>query len=125
VKKLVSENFKLNSEWHPTKNKDLKPEDFTLGSGKKIWWQCPLDNDHVWEAAIEKRDRGSGCPFCSGRKVNKSNNLLKLNPKLASEWHPERDIFSHQSLDCLCCDSNRVLPYLFISILASWRVISI
>ena len=32
-----------------------------------------------------------GCPFCAGKKVGKSNNLRALNPKLASEWHPEKN----------------------------------
>ena len=31
----------LVKEWHPTKNGDLTPNDFTHGSGKKVWWLCP------------------------------------------------------------------------------------
>ena len=65
---LRAVNPKLASEWHPTKNMDLKPEDFTLGSPKKVWWQCPEGDDHEWEATISHRSSGNGCPFCSGRK---------------------------------------------------------
>jgi hypothetical protein len=28
----------LVKEWHPTKNGDLTPDDFTHGSNKKVWW---------------------------------------------------------------------------------------
>ncbi len=91
MKKYLSENSKLVSEFHATKNGDSKPEDFTHGSGKKVWWQCPKGEDHEWESEIKSRSNGSGCPFCSGRKAGKSNNLLALNPKLASEWHPTKN----------------------------------
>ena len=54
------------SEWHPTLNGDLKPSQITLGSNKKVWWQCP--DGHVWRAAVYSRTRkkGSGCPVCQG-----------------------------------------------------------
>tara|TARA_B110000263_G_C15080127_1_gene405925 strand:+ start:139 stop:576 length:438 start_codon:yes stop_codon:yes gene_type:complete len=81
----------LVNEWHPTKNSDLKPEDFTHGSEKKVWWQCPKREDHEWEAVIYSRSEGSSCPFCSGRKASKTNNLQVDNPKLASEWHPTKN----------------------------------
>lgn len=57
---------KIASEWHPTLNGDLKPSEVTLGSNKKVWWQCP--DGHVWRAAVYSRTRkkGSGCPVCQG-----------------------------------------------------------
>ena len=91
MKKYLSENPKLVSEWHPTKNNGLKPEDFSEYSHKKVWWKCPKGDDHEWQATIANRSGGKGCPFCSGRKVGKSNNLQTLNPELASEWHPKKN----------------------------------
>ena len=91
MKKYLSENLKLVSEWHPTKNGDLKPENFTQWSNKKVWWQCSKGEDHEWQANISNRSKGKGCPFCAGRKVSKVNNLLVLKPKLASEWHPTKN----------------------------------
>ena len=35
MKKFLSEYPELIKEWHPTKNGDSKPEDFTHGSKKK------------------------------------------------------------------------------------------
>ena len=91
MKKYLSENLKLVSEWHPTKNGVLKPENFTQWSNKKVWWQCSKGDDHEWQANISNRSKGKGCPFCAGRKVSKVNNLLVLKPKLASEWHPTKN----------------------------------
>ena len=90
---LLDLNPKLANDWHPTKNKDLKPENFTLFSNKQVWWQCSKVDDHEWKTSISnrRRSRGGGCPFCAGKKVSKSNNLLARNPEVASEWHPTKN----------------------------------
>ena len=85
----------IAKEWHPTENGDLKPEDFTHGSEKKVWWLCP--KRHSYKSVIFSRTRefhgekGSGCPFCSGVKVGEDNNLLFLFPEIAKEWHPTKN----------------------------------
>lgn len=33
----------LAKEWNYEKNGDLKPEDVSCGSGKKVWWKLPYD----------------------------------------------------------------------------------
>ena len=48
------------SQWHPTKNKDMKPENFRPKSYKKIWWLCK--RGHEWEAMISNRTRGEWLP---------------------------------------------------------------
>ena len=79
----------LSTEWHPTKNGDLTPNDVTAGSGKKVYWKCSKGVDHIWEAEIKNRaGKGRGCPICSGYKVVASNSLATNNPELAKEWHP-------------------------------------
>ena len=88
---LATTNPKLASEWHPTKNGDITPFTVVEGSEKKVWWKCPKGEDHVWKANINSRNRGNGCPVCSGHKVVKSNSLSNLDPKLASEWHPTKN----------------------------------
>ena len=84
-------NPELAKEWHPSKNGELTPFDFTLGSGQIVWWRCHIDFNHVWKASINSRNRGSGCCFCSGNKVNKSNSLANLRPDLVNEWHPTKN----------------------------------
>ena len=92
MKKLLSEYPELLREWHPTKNGELKPDEVTHGSHKKVWWLCP--KGHPYDSVIKNRtrkDRPSGCPYCSGNKVSDENNLLFLFPKIASEWHPTKN----------------------------------
>ncbi|MFC1483118.1 zinc-ribbon domain-containing protein, partial [Candidatus Margulisiibacteriota bacterium] len=85
---LKIKNPQLATEWHPTKNNILTPENVTPYSNKKVWWQCPKNIDHVWKASIINRNKGSTCPYCLERKVNKDYNLQKINPELAQQWHP-------------------------------------
>ena len=82
----------IANQWHPTKNGDLKPEDFTQGSSKKVWWLCPEGSDHEWEAMIGQRTRlGTGCPFCDGQRICSTNNLAYLKPDYFEEWHPTKN----------------------------------
>ncbi len=57
----------IAAQWHPTKNKGLKPAMFTESSSRaKIWWQCSTDSSHVWLARISSRTHtGTGCPTCA------------------------------------------------------------
>jgi hypothetical protein len=78
---------KVANEWHPVKNGNKRPEDFLPKSGVVAWWQCEINKDHEWEARIcartgpRVRQKGK-CPFCSGKKVSKDNNLQFLFPKI-------------------------------------------
>lgn len=91
VNDLATVNPSLASEWHPTKNGDLHPSTIAKSSGKKVWWLC--SNGHEWEATvINRNNKGSGCPYCSGRMtIPGVNDLSTTNPSLASEWHPTRN----------------------------------
>lgn len=89
VNDLATVNPELAAQWHPTKNGDLKPADVTAGSKKKVWWRC--DNGHEWEASINHRAKGTGCPYCAGKKVCEDNNLEKVFPDVAAEWHPTKN----------------------------------
>ena len=96
---------------HPTRNQDLnlthygKPIEATelsQGSGQEIWWQCPVADDHEWEAPPVRINRQTkkdftGCPCCRGLKVVPSNSLHALYPEVANLWHPAKneDITPH------------------------------
>lgn len=75
-------------EWYFKLNGGLKAEDVVAGSAKKVWWKCPVDDDHIWQAGIRDRIKSNGCPFCSGRRLSKSSSLAATFPNVASEWHP-------------------------------------
>ena len=87
---LLTVNPELAAEWHPEKNGNLTPSDVGPGSGKIVWWLGSCG--HEWQASINNRFKGSGCPICAGRKVIAGiNDLATLKPELAAEWHPEKN----------------------------------
>ena len=64
----------ISHEWHPDKNLSLKPDEFLPFSAKKVWWLCP--KGHSYDATISNRtSRGSGCPYCAGKRVTNENSF--------------------------------------------------
>ena len=88
---LLARRPELALEWHPTKNDGLLPQNVSWGSAKKVWWQCSSNSQHVWQARIDSRSAGAGCPFCSGLRVDQTNSLASLRPDIAGEWHPQKN----------------------------------
>ena len=88
---LQTLNPTLASQWHPSKNKKITPNDVGVGSNKKVWWKCPKGDDHEWRTSVVSRHNGSDCPICANQKIVKSNSLHTINPILASEWHSAKN----------------------------------
>jgi len=92
---LAMVNPDIALQWHPTKNEILTPLNVSSGSKKKVWWKCPVADDHEWEASICKRTRNNaienpaGCPFCAGQAVCVSNCLATLRKDIADQWDQE------------------------------------
>lgn len=63
-KSLLIINPNLASEWHPTANGSLKPENFAANSGDIVFWRCSKCG-HEWPATIASRNSGCGCPKCA------------------------------------------------------------
>ena len=60
-KQYVSDNAQLMEEWNWEKNADISPSQLTIGSGQKVWWKC--SKGHEWQAVINSRNNGTGCPY--------------------------------------------------------------
>jgi len=88
-KSLATTHPHLKSEWDYTKNGNLEPHHFTHGSKLEVYWVC--EKGHSWKKVISKRSRGENCPYCSGRRADKVNNVLVQYPKVAKEWHPVKN----------------------------------
>jgi len=86
---LALVNPELAKEWHPDKNGKLTSSNIAGRSGKKVWWKCK--KGHEWMAKVSDRQNNRGCPYCSGRKVNKENCLATVSPKLAKEWNHKKN----------------------------------
>lgn len=89
---FVAESAELMKEWNTMRNSalGLDPARLKIRSNKKVWWIC--SNGHEWEATVDNRTMGRGCPYCSRRKVLKGHNDLRTtHPDLAEEWDFEEN----------------------------------
>ena len=90
VNDLATVHPTLAAQWHPTKNSSFTPDKISYGLKKHVWWQC--EHGHEWQATINSRSRGSGCPVCAGRVVIPGvNDFASLYPQLAAQWLQERN----------------------------------
>jgi len=53
---------KLAKEWNFSRNGQLTPDNVFPNSNKTVWWIC--HKGHEWEARINARNAGNGCPIC-------------------------------------------------------------
>jgi ssDNA-binding Zn-finger/Zn-ribbon topoisomerase 1 len=86
----------ISDEWHPTRNRPLKPTDVKPASHKRVWWLCRYG--HEWEVAPAHRRRGEQCPRCAIEQSARTRStptadtcLAALHPDIASEWHPTKN----------------------------------
>ena len=95
-KRTLRDYPEILAMWHHEKNgvilhygKHIQPHEVSAGSGRRVWWKCPVADDHEWQTAVSNRvNQRSWCPFCSNQRVSTTNSLASLNPELAKEWHP-------------------------------------
>ncbi len=75
----------LAVEWHPTKNGKILPTMVAINSNKRVWWKC--QNNHEWQAMIESRNKGNGCPVCSNHTIIAGeNDFATMEPFISKEW---------------------------------------
>lgn len=93
--RAIARKAKLHSvkEWHAYISKS-KPEGIPARPDQvynKFWWKCM--NGHEWRASVSSRQKGIGCPFCSGRKKCLANDVVSssVNLTLAQQWHPTKN----------------------------------
>eukprot|EP00757_Euglenozoa_sp_SAG-D1_P019750 gene19750-119_t len=85
-REMLSTNALLMAEIHPTQNDGIDPSAISLGSAKKIVWQCSKCQ-HIWKMTVHSRSRQQGgkCPCCRYRP------LISQYPLLVQEWHPTKN----------------------------------
>ena len=87
---IVFSNPEIAKEWNFERNGNLRPEHVVSNSGKIVWWKC--SKGHEWQARIQHRSNGFGCPYCAGRiAITGLNDLQTVNPDLAKEWDREKN----------------------------------
>ncbi|MBQ9084554.1 MAG: zinc-ribbon domain-containing protein [Clostridia bacterium] len=89
-KSLLAKAPEIAEEWHPTKNGRLIPAFVSVRSNKKVWWQCK--EGHEWQAVINSRASGVGCPYCAGKRaIIGKNDLATVSTALSAQWHPSKN----------------------------------
>ena len=67
INDLATTDPEIASQWHPTKNGNLKPSQFSRGSSIRIWWICK--KGHEYQSTIlnrtGKNKKGNDCPVCN------------------------------------------------------------
>ena len=87
---IANEKQSLLEQWDKEKNGGLTPHNVTARVRRKVWWIC--DKGHGWEATIESRTRGAGCPVCAGQVVIPGvNDFASAFPEIAAQWHPTKN----------------------------------
>lgn len=90
INDLATTRPELASEWNYELNHPLAPNNIARSANKKVWWTCPKDERHVYQASINARDiHNYGCSVCAGRTVIQGVNDASTHyPELITEWHP-------------------------------------
>ena len=79
----------LQQEWDHAANAHLGNITIAPQSGRKVWWRsgvCKTGQPHRWQATVNSRSRGTGCPYDAGRAVCPCNDLAHNHPEVAAEW---------------------------------------
>lgn len=63
VNDLAATHPTVASQWHPTKNGELRPNQFLSGSRKSVWWVCEKGHEH--QCTVFAKAHGRGCPVCT------------------------------------------------------------
>lgn len=86
----------LAKEWDSGKNKN-SPHEVAYKSMRNAHWKC--SQGHTWEALINRRAYGEGCPYCANKRVFKGgNDLATTHPDVAEEWDFERNTLTPQEV---------------------------
>jgi hypothetical protein len=107
----VITNSLLRVEWNYDKNKSLVPEAFSLGSSKKVWWKCSKC-EYEWEAAINSRNNGRGCPVCGRKKTENSRRKKVQNSDTKEAFNSIAEASLKYGISAskigMCCKGKRI-----------------
>ena len=82
----------LQEEWDHAANAHLGSSFIAPQSNRKVWWTsgiCKTGQSHRWQATVNNRTHGSGCPYEIGRAVCHCNDLAHNHREVAAEWDRE------------------------------------
>lgn len=108
---MINNNLLL--EWDYDKNGEYNSKTHKTIS-TIVSWICIKNPKHKWKTAIKERQRGTGCPYCKGKKVLPEDSLGAKYPEITLQIH-DKEIdsfalspFSNKKLkfQCQTCKSH-------------------
>jgi len=79
-KRFLSQTHpELAKQFHTTKNHPHTSNNTTYGSKLNVYWVCPKNPNHIWQARVNNRSNGSKCPYCQGGRADTTNNITNDN----------------------------------------------
>ena len=78
-KSLAATHPEIARFWDYERNSPLKPEQFTYGSGRAVYWVCR--RGHSYQKKIAERRLLSGCPVCNSAPSARSRKSRTINDK--------------------------------------------
>ena len=102
----------LAAQWDAEKNGSLTPGAVSPNSNRRVWWKC--EKGHAYCAVIAHRAQsGSGCPYCTNRKVLAGFNDLdaqrRAHPGNGDSGEPPKGLVAVRSRPCL--EGGHLPPY--------------
>lgn len=110
VNDFASLKPELVKEWHPTKNGDKLPSQFTVGSKERIWWVGACN--HEWPTSIKSRSMGSSCRKCSNNVSKAEKEIAKFIQGLGFLVETSnRKVLKRKELDILVTEENLAIEF--------------
>ena len=83
----------IAQEWNQTKNGDLKPNEVTIGSGKKVWWKCKkCSYEFTFNDLLTNFERVSDhCSNIGGLIIELSQGTMDVHKYLKSVKYQNED----------------------------------
>jgi hypothetical protein len=90
---LLSRDPDLAKYWNTEKNQKPASEVFYGSPSKKYWWNCLNNQNHSFQSSISVLRKSRTCSVCTNKQfLTGVNDLATVNPDLAYEWHPTRNL---------------------------------
>lgn len=89
--------------------------ELTVNSNRKVWWICPINPEHSWDAVVNNRANGAGCRDCnipgtSAQELRLAAELSTVLP-LATGRHAIRTSHRIERVDMVFETVNLVVEF--------------